>query len=61
MNVLSGTSTLAQRQCVVANAAFAILTLNQEIGLDQAIALANESLDSHRALDVFKKFVEINS
>lgn len=61
MNVLSGTSTLAQRQCVVANAAFAILTLNQEIGLDQAISQANESLDSHRALDVFKKFVEINS
>lgn len=60
-NVLSGKSNRAQRDCVVANAAFALLTLEPALGFDTARALAEESIDSGHALDSFKKFCQINS
>ncbi|MDE6345819.1 MAG: anthranilate phosphoribosyltransferase [Muribaculaceae bacterium] len=59
--VLGGTSNAAQRDCVVANAAFALTTLNSEMTLAEARARAEESIDSGRAEHSFRKFVEINS
>lgn len=59
--VLAGKATSQQEDCVVANAAFAIRTLEPEIALSSAIDEARESIHSGRALDSFKKFVEINS
>lgn len=59
--VLEGTSNAAQRDCVVANAAFALATLNPEMSLTDARAKAEESIDSGRALNSFKKFVELNN
>ncbi len=59
--VLADRATKAQHDCVVANAAFAIRTLEPEISLTDAIAQASESISSGRALASFEKFVKLNS
>lgn len=59
--VLAGTASDAKKNCVIANAAFAIKTLEPEITIHNAVAEAAESLKSGAALDRFKKFVELNS
>ncbi|WP_289764825.1 anthranilate phosphoribosyltransferase [uncultured Duncaniella sp.] len=59
--VLAGNATPAQENCVVANAAFAIRTLEPELSLETAIGEARESIRSGRAAEAFRKFVEINS
>lgn len=58
--VLADRATKAQRDCVVANAAFAIRTLEPEVSLADAIAQASESISSGRALASFEKFIEFN-
>ncbi|MCM1050387.1 MAG: anthranilate phosphoribosyltransferase [Paenibacillus sp.] len=58
--VLSGTATRAQTDCVIANSAFAILTLEPELSIAEAIAQARESITSGAALGTFRKFIEIN-
>ena len=60
-DVLAGEATPAQENCVVANAAFAIRTLEPEVSLETALGEARESICSGRAAGAFKKFVEINS
>jgi anthranilate phosphoribosyltransferase len=60
-SVLGGTSTAAQRDCVVANAAFAMTTLDSSLPIAEAVAQARESIASGRALQAFKKFVKLNS
>lgn len=61
-NVLSDTATQAQKDVVIANAAFAIQVLERNAKhLDECVALARESIESGKALATFKKFVEINS
>jgi len=59
-HVLEGTSTPAQRDVVVVNAAFAIQVIHPEKSLEECIALANESIDSGKALQQFQKFVALN-
>lgn len=59
--VLSDTATEAQKNAVVANAAFAIRTIEPAMPIADAIAQARESIESGRARETFKKFVEINS
>ena len=59
--VLAGEATPAQENCVVANAAFAIRTLEPEVSLETALGEARESIRSGRAAGAFKKFVEINT
>lgn len=58
--VLSGTAIRAQTDCVIANSAFAILTLDPELSITEAIAQARESIASGAALGTFRKFIEIN-
>ncbi len=60
-SVLDGTSTVAQRSCVVANAAFAISILEPAKCIGECIAIAEETIRSGRALTTFKRFVELNS
>ncbi len=61
-NVLNGTALPAQKNIVLANAAFAIQVLEKgQKPIDECIAIARESLDSGRALSTFRRFVEINS
>lgn len=59
--VLQNTATAPQRNCVIANAAFAIQVICPEKKIPDCIAEARESLESGRALNTFRKFIEINS
>lgn len=61
-SVLANTALPAQKNIVLANAAFAIQVL--ECGrkeINECVAIARESIDSGRAQATFRKFVELNS
>ncbi len=60
-HVLEGTATPAQRNCVIANSAFAIRVICPEKKIDDCIAEARESLESGKALATLKKFISLNS
>lgn len=60
-NVLGNTATVAQKDVVIANAAFAIQVICPEKPIGECIALARESLESGRALATLKKFIQLNS
>lgn len=60
-NIMHGRATKAQTQCVIANAAFALCTVNPSLSLPQAIELATYSLSSGKALESFTAFCRINS
>ncbi len=60
-DVLSGKASAAKKNCVIANAAFAIKTIEPELSIDRALCEARESLESGAALDRFHRFVELNS
>lgn len=61
-SVLNGTCLPAQKDIVVANAAFGIQVMEQgQKPIDECVAIARESIDSGAALQTFRKFVEINS
>lgn len=57
--VLENRATEAQRNCVIVNAAFAIRVICPEKNIEDCIAEARESLESGRALQVFRKCLEI--
>lgn len=59
--VLEGTATEAQKSVILANAACALSVMDANLSMSDSIAIARESLDSGKALQCFKKFVEINS
>ncbi len=60
-NVLNGVATSQQANCVLANAAFAIHVLCPEKIITACIVEARESLESGKAVQKFRKFVELNS
>lgn len=60
-DVLAGRASDPKKNCVIANAAYAILTLEPELPLQQAVKEAKESLESGAALDRFNKFIRLNS
>ena len=59
-NVMNNKATAAQKNVVIANAGFAIKIIEQQKPLEECIAIARESLESGKARDVLKKFIEIN-
>ena len=60
-SVLQGTALQAQKNIVMANAAFAIQVLEKgKKSIEECIDIARESLDSGKALSTFRRFVEIN-
>ena len=59
--VLGNRATEAQKSCVIANSAFAIQVICPEKKIETCIAEARESLESGKALNTLKKFVELNS
>lgn len=61
-SVLSNTALPAQKNIVLANAAFGIQVLERgKKDIEECVAIARESIDSGRALKTFRKFVELNS
>ena len=60
--VLQGTALQAQKNIVMANAAFAIQVLEKgKKSIEECIDIARESLDSGKALSTFRRCVDINS
>ena len=61
-SVLENRALPAQKNIVLANAAFGIQVLEKgEKPIEECIDIARESIDSGAALRTFKKFVELNS
>ena len=61
-NVLANTALPAQKNVVLANAAFGIQVLEKgKKDIEECVEIARESIDSGKVLDTFKKFVELNS
>ena len=61
-NVLATTALPAQKNVVLANAAFGIQVLEKgKKDIEECVEIARESIDSGKALATFKKFVELNS
>ena len=59
--MLDNTATAARRDCVLANAAFAIRVICPEKEVAECLDEACESLLGGKAAAAFRKFVEINS
>ncbi len=59
-HVMLGTATEAQKNCVIANSAFAIQVICPEKSIESCIAEARESLESGKALNTLKKFISLN-
>lgn len=57
--VLNNEATKAQKQVVLANAAMAINCTRPELNIEEAIALAKESIESKKALKAFDKLLEL--
>ncbi|MDR0994950.1 MAG: anthranilate phosphoribosyltransferase [Tannerella sp.] len=58
--VMDGSATEAQKNCVAANAAFAIRLICPTKSIADCLAEARELLDSGRAFQNFRHFVELN-
>lgn len=61
LNVLENKATIAQTNCVVANAAFAIQTIEPQLSIEDCVDKARVSLESGNAMRMLRKFAEINS
>ncbi len=57
MKVLNGEGTKAQNAAVCANAAMAIHCVESKLSLQDCVAKAKESLESKKALNVYKKLI----
>lgn len=60
VDVLSNKGTAAQTDAVVANAAFAIRTIEPQKSIDTCIDIARTSIESLQAYHTLKRFIEIN-
>jgi anthranilate phosphoribosyltransferase len=60
-NVLNNTATEAQKNVVLINAATAIQTIEPQLDIRDCIDKAKESLESGKAKETLKKFLEINN
>jgi anthranilate phosphoribosyltransferase len=61
LRILEGNGTDAQKDVVVANAAFALYCMDEDRGLQECVHRARESLESGSALQTFKKLMERSS
>lgn len=59
-NVINNTATDAQKNAVIANAATAIQTIDSSLSFADCITQARESIDSGRAKETFRKFLDLN-
>ena len=60
-NVLEGKATTAQTNVVLANSAFAIHAIDPAKPIDECLDIARESINSGKALQTLKMFIELNS
>jgi anthranilate phosphoribosyltransferase len=57
LNVLKNEATVQQQEVVIANAALALWCAQPETGLESAVMLARETLESGKAFQTFKQFI----
>lgn len=57
-DILEGNGTKAQNQVVIANAGMALFCSHDSLSITDAMKMAQESLESGKALQAFKKFLE---
>lgn len=60
-SVLQGKASESQKNVVLVNAGFAIKTIEKDKSIEECIAIARESIESGKAWNNFKKYVELNS
>lgn len=60
-NVMKNEASEAQKNCVIANSAFAIQAIDNRLPIEECIAIARESIESGKAFAALKKFVELNA
>ena len=60
-DVLENKATRAQTDVVIANAACGISLMNPNLPISDTVAMARESIESGKALQCLKAFIEINS
>lgn len=60
-SVLQNKGTRAQTECVLINASFAIQAIEHDKSIEECIAIARESLESGKAWNTLKKFIELNN
>lgn len=61
LSVLEGKGTKAQNAAIIANAGMALYAGNQKEGILKAVEKASEALVSGKALESFKKLMEVNN
>lgn len=59
-SILQNTASESRKQVVLANAAFAIKVIEREKPVEECLHIARQSLESGKALDMFKRYVELN-
>lgn len=59
-SVLENRASRAQTDCVLINASFAIQAIEPMRPIEECVAIARESLESGKALQTFRRFVELN-
>lgn len=59
MDVLQDEASLVQKQAVVANAALALHAAQPGLSLEASVSMAQESIESKKALESFKKLVNL--
>lgn len=60
-DVLNNQATIAQKNVVLANSAFAIQNINPFLSIEQCIQQAREALESGKTKETFVKFLNLNS
>ncbi len=59
IDILEGAGTVAQNQAVIANAAFALQTIDRSLSMADAVGKAEDSLLSGKGLKTFKQLIEL--
>jgi anthranilate phosphoribosyltransferase len=59
--IISGQGTEAQNNVVYANSAVALTLLHPAMGMDDCLLMARESIESGRALQSFKRLIDLNA
>jgi anthranilate phosphoribosyltransferase len=59
LSILENRATQAQKNTVLANSALAVSCFNEKINLYDAVEVARESVDSGKALQCFRKLIEM--
>lgn len=60
-SVLDGSASRARKDVVIANAACGIAVMDRNVSIEESVCMAREAIESGRALETFRKFVELNS